>query len=210
MLGLLGKKIGMTQVFDESGNMIPVTVVEAGPMFVTQIKTVETDGYNAVQVAFGDQKEHRVNKPLKGHFAKSGVSLKRFIREFRVEDTASFSVGQEIKADLFENGAMIDVTGTSKGKGTQGTIKRWNTSRGPETHGSKHHRLVGSLGAGTYPARVIKGMTMAGRMGRETVTVQSLQIVRVEADRNLLLIKGSVPGPKGALVTIKNAVKAGK
>ena len=210
MLGLLGKKIGMTQVFDEVGNMIPVTVVEAGPMFVTQIKTVENDGYNAIQVAFGDQKEHRGNQPKKGHFAKAGVSLKRFLREFRVEDTSAFTVGQEIKADLFETGAMIDVTGISKGKGTQGTIKRWNTGRGPETHASKHHRLPGSLGAGTYPARVIKGMTMAGRMGRETVTVQSLQIVRVEADRNLVLIKGSVPGPKGALVTIKQAVKAGK
>ena len=210
MVGLLGKKIGMTQVFDATGNMIPVTVVEAGPLFVTQIKTVETDGYNAIQVAFGDLKESRANKPVKGHFAKSGVSLKKYVREFRVEDTSAFTVGQEIKADLFETGAMIDVTGISKGKGTQGTIKRWNTGRGPETHGSKHHRLPGSLGAGTYPARVIKGMTMAGRMGRETVTVQSLQIVRVEADRNLVLIKGSVPGPKGALVTIKQAVKAGK
>lgn len=210
MLGLLGKKIGMTQVFDATGNMIPVTVVEAGPLFVTQIKTVETDGYNAVQVAFGDLKESRANKPVKGHFAKAGVSLKKYVREFRVEDVAAFTVGQEIKADIFEAGAIVDVTGTSKGKGTQGTIKRWNTGRGPETHGSKHHRLPGSLGAGTYPARVIKGMTMAGRMGRETVTVQNLQVVRVEADRNLVLIKGAIPGPKGTLVTINKAVKASK
>jgi large subunit ribosomal protein L3 len=210
MLGILGKKIGMTQVFDANGNVIPVTVVEAGPMHVTQIKTVETDGYTALQVAFGETKPHRVNKPVKGHFAKAGVELKKFVREFTVEDASAFSVGQEIKADLFNEGAAVDVTGVSKGKGTQGVIKRWNHSRGPETHGSKSHRLPGSIGAGTFPGKVVKGMPMAGRMGREKVTIQNIEVVRVEADRNLILLKGAVPGPKGCLLTIRPTVKSGK
>lgn len=207
---ILGKKIGMTQVFNEDGVVTPVTVVEAGPVVVTQIKTVETDGYNAIQVGFADQKAQRVNKPLKGHFEKAGVSPKRLLAEFRVEDTAAFTVGQEIKADVLEAGMMVDVTGTSKGKGTAGTIKRHNQSRGPETHGSKYHRGPGSLGAASYPARVIKGMNMAGHMGHETVTVQNLEIVRVDAERNIVLVKGAVPGPRGGFVTFKKTVKNNK
>lgn len=200
----------MTQIFTETGSVVPVTVIEAGPMFVTQIKTVETDGYNAVQVAFQDLKENRANKPVKGHFAKAGVALKKYVREFRVEDTSEFTVGQEIKADLFEAGILVDVQGNSKGKGTAGTIKRWNQSRGPETHGSKFHRAAGSLGAASYPARVIKGMHMAGHMGNETSTVQNLEVVRVDADQNVILVKGAVPGPKGGIVTVKKAIKASK
>lgn len=207
---ILGKKIGMTQVFNEEGVVTPVTVVEAGPMIVTQIKTVETDGYNAIQVGFADQKENRLNKPTKGHFEKAGVAPKRFLKEFRVDNPADYTVGQELKADVLEDGMMVDVQGTSKGKGTAGAIKRHNQSRGPETHGSKYHRGVGSLGAASYPARVLKGMKMAGHMGHETVTVQNLQVVRVDAERNLLLIKGAVPGPKNGLLTINKAVKSGK
>jgi large subunit ribosomal protein L3 len=210
MIGIIGRKIGMTQIFTETGSVVPVTVVEAGPMFVTQIKTVETDGYNAVQVAFQDLKENRANKPVKGHFAKAGVALKKYVREFRVEDTSAFTVGQEIKADVLEAGILVDVQGTSKGKGTAGTIKRWNQSRGPETHGSKFHRAAGSLGAASYPARVIKGMHMAGHMGNETSTVQNLELVRVDAEQNIILVKGAVPGPKGGIVTVKKAIKASK
>lgn len=208
MIGIMGKKIGMTQVFTEDGVVIPVTVVEAGPVFVTQIKTVETDGYNAVQIAFGDIKDKNVNKPMKGHFAKAGVENKKYVMEFRVEDTSAYQVGQELKADIFEEGMKIDVTGTSKGKGTAGPIKRWNQSRGPETHGSKYHRGPGSIGAASYPARVIKGMKMAGHMGSEQVTVQNLEVVKIDTERNLLLVKGAVPGPRKGLVTIKKAVKS--
>jgi large subunit ribosomal protein L3 len=207
---ILGKKIGMTQVFNEDGVVTPVTVVEAGPVVVTQIKTVETDGYNAIQVGFADQKAHRVNKPLKGHFEKAGVSPKRLLAEFRVDNPAEYALGQEIKADVLEAGMMVDVTGTSKGKGTAGTIKRHNQSRGPETHGSKYHRGPGSLGAASYPARVIKGMNMAGHMGHETVTVQNLEIVRVDAERNVVLVKGAVPGPRGGFVSFKKTVKNNK
>lgn len=210
MIGIIGRKIGMTQIFDEAGSVVPVTVVEAGPMFVTQIKTVETDGYNAIQVAFEDLKENRANKPVKGHFAKAGVSLKKYVREFRVEDTSEFTVGQEIKADILEAGILVDVQGNSKGKGTAGTIKRWNQSRGPETHGSKFHRAGGSLGAASYPARVIKGMHMAGRMGNETSTVQNLELVKVDVEQNIILVKGAVPGPKGGIVTVRKAIKASK
>lgn len=210
MLGILGKKIGMTQVFDEAGNVTPVTVVEAGPCHVTQVKTVETDGYNAIQVAFGDAKAKNVNKPLKGHFDKAGVEYKRTLKEFRVENPAEFEVGQVITADVFEVGQAVDVTGTSKGKGTAGPIKRHNQSRGPETHGSKYHRGGGSIGAASYPARVIKGMPMAGRMGNETSTVQNLEVVRVDVERNLLLIKGAVPGARGGKVIVKASVKASK
>ncbi len=207
MKAILGKKIGMTQIFAETGEVIPVTVIEAGPEFVTQVKTVETDGYNAVQVAFEDQKAHRVNKPLTGHFAKSGVSPKKYLTEFRVEEGETYEVGQEITVADFEEGTKLDVTGTSKGKGTQGNIKRHGHHRGPMTHGSKHKRLAGALAAGTYPSRVFKGNAGPGRMGRETVTVQNVVLVKVDADRNLMLVKGAVPGGKGSLVRIQSAVK---
>jgi large subunit ribosomal protein L3 len=210
MVGIIGKKIGMTQVFNEEGIVTPVTVVEVTPMVVTQIKTVETDGYNAIQVASGDVKTKHVNKPLKGHFDKANVAYKRTLKEFRIENPTDFTVGQEIKADIFENGQIIDVTGTSKGKGTTGPIRRHNQSRGPETHGSKYHRGGGSIGAASYPARVFKGMPMAGRMGNEQVTVQNLEVIRVDAERNLLLVKGAVPGPKTGQVIISKAVKATK
>lgn len=204
---ILGKKMGMTQIFDEQGNVIPVTVIEAGPEVVTQVKTVETDGYNAVQVGFEDQKPQRVNKPMTGHFARAGVTTKKYLAEFRVEDGETYEVGQVITAADFEEGKKIDVTGISKGKGTQGNIKRHGHHRGPMTHGSKHKRLAGALAAGTYPSRVFKGNKGPGRMGRETVTVQNLVLVKVIADRNLLLVKGAVPGNKGGLVSVKYAVK---
>ncbi len=210
MEGIIGKKIGMTQVFNESGIVTPVTVVEVNPMTIVQVKTVETDGYNAVQVATGEVKEKHVNKPKKGHFDKAGVAYKKTLKEFRVEDASKFEVGQEITLDIFEDGQKIDVVGTSKGKGTAGTIKRHNQSRGPETHGSKYHRGPGSIGAASYPARVIKGMPMAGRMGNEQVTVQNLEIVKVDKERGLLLVKGAVPGPKGGQLVVKKAVKANK
>lgn len=210
MEGIIGKKIGMTQVFNESGIVTPVTVVEVNPMTIVQVKTVETDGYNAVQVATGEVKEKHVNNPKKGHFDKAGVAYKKTLKEFRVEDASKFEVGQEITLDIFEDGQKIDVVGTSKGKGTAGTIKRHNQSRGPETHGSKYHRGPGSIGAASYPARVIKGMPMAGRMGNEQVTVQNLEIVKVDKERGLLLVKGAVPGPKGGQLVVKKAVKANK
>lgn len=210
MKGILGRKVGMTQMFADNGNFIPVSVIEAGPMFVTQIKTVETDGYNAIQVGFEPKKESRTIKPEKGHFAKSGVGVKRVVREFRLDSVNGYELGQEIDCSIFEVGTLIDVAGTSKGKGTQGPIRRWNQSRGPETHGSKYHRGGGSIGAASYPARVIKGMKMAGRMGNERVTVQNLELVRVDAERNLLLVKGAIPGPKGGLVVVQEAVKASK
>ena len=210
MKGILGKKLGMTQVFDENGVVIPVTVVEAGPVVVTQIKTVETDGYNAVQVGYAERKEKHANQPMKGHFAKAKVSLKKHIREFLVDNTDDYELGQEIKVDAFTENDMVDVTATSKGKGTQGSIKRHNFSRGPETHGSKSHRTSGARSAGSYPARVFKGAKGSGKMGNETVTVQNLTVVRVDSERNLLLIKGAVPGPKGGLVTIKETVKVSK
>ena len=207
MKTILGKKIGMTQIFAESGEVIPVTVVQAGPEVVTQVKTVETDGYNAVQVGFEDQKPQRLNKPLTGHFAKSGVSPKKYLAEFAVEDGEEYEVGQEITVADFEEGTLIDVTGTSKGKGTQGNIKRHGHHRGPMTHGSKHKRLHGALAGATYPSRVFKGNKSPGRMGRDTVTVQNVRLVKVDADRNLMLIKGAVPGGKGSLVRIRPAIK---
>lgn len=210
MKGILGRKIGMTQIFDENGQFVPVSVVEAGPVFVTQIKTVANDGYNAIQVGFEPKKESRTNKPEKGHFAKANVEAKRVVREFRVESVEGFTLGQEVTAAMFDGVKMIDVIGTSKGKGTEGPIARWNQSRGPETHGSKYHRGPGSIGANSYPARVLKGMRMAGRMGNERVTVQNLELVRVDAERNLLLVKGAIPGPKGGLVIVQEAVKASK
>lgn len=210
MLGLLGKKIGMTQVFDEKGVQTPVTVIEAGPIYVSQIKTVEQDGYNALQVAFGEEKKHRKNKPELGQFDKAGIAPKKHLVEFRVEDPENYSVGQEISADLFEEGQFIDVTGTSKGKGTAGIIKRHNESRGPESHGSKFHRTPGSRGASATPSRVAKGVPGPGRMGYERVTVQHLEVVRVDADRNLLLVKGAVPGPRKGFLVMKPSVKVSK
>lgn len=207
MKAILGKKIGMTQIFAETGEVIPVTVIEAGPEVVTQIKTVETDGYNAVQVGFEDQKAHRVNKPMTGHFAKSGAPAKKHLTEFRPEEGETYELGQVITVADFEEGSKLDVTGTSKGKGTQGNIKRHGHHRGPMTHGSKHKRLAGALAAGTYPSRVFKGNKAPGRMGRETVTVQNVVLVKVDTDRNLMLIKGAVPGGKGSLVRVQYAVK---
>ncbi len=210
MKGILGKKAGMTQVFTEEGNVVPVTVVEAGPIYVTEVKTDELHGYSSIQVSYEERKSKRVNNPLKGHFNKAGVTPKRFVREFRVESAAEYTLGQELKVDMFEVGDIIDVMGTSKGKGTQGPIKRHNQSRGPMSHGSKYHRGPGSLGASSTPSRVFKGQTMAGRMGNERVTVQNLEVVQIDTERNLLLIKGAIPGPKGGLVTIKEAVKKSK
>lgn len=208
---ILGKKIGMMQVFSEEGLCIPVTVIEAGPCSVLQKKTVENDGYNSLKVGFVNAVEKRMNKPDKGQFAKAKVSVKKVIREFRLSDTSGYEVGQEIKvADVFQNGDKIDVSGISKGKGFQGTIKRYGQSGGPETHGSMYHRRVGSMGSNTSPARVFKGKKLPGHMGAERITVQNLDIVRVDADRNLLLVKGAVPGPKGGLLVIKNTVKGGK
>ncbi len=210
MKSILGKKIGMTQLFDENGAVIPVTVVEAGPVVVTQIKTEATDGYNAVQVGYLERKEKHSNQPMKGHFSKAGVELKKHLREFLVESTDAYELGQEIKVDIFAANEHVDVVGTSKGKGTQGSIKRHNYSRGPEAHGSKSHRVAGARSAGSYPARVFKGTKGSGKMGNERVTVQNLEVVRVDVDKNLLLIKGAIPGPKGGLVTIKETVKVSK
>ena len=207
---ILATKVGMTQIFNEDGVLTPVTVLQAGPVVVTQVKTVENDGYSAVQVGFADKREKLVNKPLKGHFDKAGVSYKRYIREFKLEDAESYALGQEIKADIFAAGDKIDVTAISKGKGFQGAIKRHGQSRGPMAHGSKYHRHAGSNGACSDPSRVFKGKKMAGHMGNKKVTVQNLEIVRVDAENNLLLVKGAVPGPKKAMVTIKETVKSGK
>ena len=207
MKAVLGRKLGMTQVFAEDGRLVPVTVIEAGPMVVTQIKNKETDGYEAVQVAFGEVKEKRVNKPLRGHFAKAGVGFKKFVREFKVEDLSAYSLAQEIKVDVFEAGEKVDAIGTSKGKGFQGPIKRHNQSRGPMTHGSRYHRGPGSMGAASDPSRVFKGKKLAGHMGAERVTIQNLEVVKVDVEKNLILIKGAVPGPKKCLVVIKKAIK---
>ena len=207
---ILATKVGMTQIFNEDGVLTPVTVLQAGPVVVTQVKTVENDGYSAVQVGFADKREKLVNKPLKGHFDKAGVSYKRYIREFKLEDAESYALGQEIKADIFVAGDKIDVTAISKGKGFQGAIKRHGQSRGPMAHGSKVHRHAGSNGSSSDPSRVFKGKKMPGQMGNKKVTVQNLEIVRVDAENNLLLVKGAVPGPKKAMVTIKETVKSGK
>ena len=209
MKGILGKKIGMTQIFTEHGEVIPVTVVEAGPVVVTQVKTTENDGYTAIQVGFGDAKEKSLNKPQKGHLAAANT-LKKHLKEFRVDSGEGYTVGQEIKADLFAAGELIDVTGISKGKGFQGPIKRHGQSRGPETHGSRYHRRPGSMGACSYPGRVFKNKKLAGHMGSVKVTVQNLEVVRVDADKNFILVKGAIPGAKGSVVTIKEAVKASK
>ncbi|NLU53626.1 MAG: 50S ribosomal protein L3 [Clostridiaceae bacterium] len=206
---ILGKKIGMTQVFDENGAVIPVTVVLAGPVSVIQKKTVEIDGYNAIKVGFEDISEKKVNKPLKGQFEKANVTPKRYMREFKLDDISGYEVGNVIKVeDMFQNGDKVDVSGISKGKGYAGTVKRFGTARGRMTHGSGYHRGLGSMGAHSDPSRIFKGKVMPGHMGAEKVTVQNLTVVRVDAERGLLLIKGAVPGPKGGLLVIKDSVKA--
>jgi large subunit ribosomal protein L3 len=205
--GILGRKIGMTQVFAENGDLIPVTVVEAAPNVVLQVKSVETDGYEAVQLGFEDKREKLSNKPEKGHVGKANTAPKRFVKEFNGVDLAGYEVGQEVKVDIFAEGEMVDVTGISKGKGFQGVIKRHGQSRGPMAHGSRYHRRPGSMGP-VAPNRVFKGKLLPGRMGGEQITVQNLQIVKVDTERNLLLIKGNVPGARKALLKIKGAVKA--
>ncbi|WP_313134914.1 50S ribosomal protein L3 [Anaerocolumna sp.] len=205
---LLATKVGMTQIFNENGALIPVTVLQAGPCAVTQVKTVENDGYSAVQVGFGDIREILVNKPRKGHFAKAGVANKKYLKEFKFENAADFTVGQEIKVDIFVEGDKIDATGTSKGKGFQGAIKRHGQSRGPMAHGSKFHRHAGSSGAATSPGRVFKGKKMPGQMGNVKVTVQNLEVVKIDTENNVILVKGSVPGPKKAMVILKQSVKS--
>ncbi|MDO5715237.1 MAG: 50S ribosomal protein L3 [Tissierellia bacterium] len=207
---LIGRKIGMTQIFDEKGIVTPVTVIEVKPNVVIQKKTVETDGYNAVQVATGEVKERRLNKPMKGHFDKAGVDYLKRLGEFRTDDVENFNIGDEIKVDIFEEQEHVDVTGNSKGKGTQGVIKRHGFGRGRETHGSKFHRMPGGMSAASYPGRVFKNHRMAGKMGNERVTMQNLEIVRIDTEKNLLLIKGAVPGPKKGFVTVKSTVKRGK
>lgn len=208
--GILATKVGMTQIFNEDGVLTPVTVLLAGPCVVTQVKTAENDGYNAVQVGFVDKRAKLVSKPLKGHFDKAGVSYKRYVREFKFENASEYSVKDEIKADIFAAGDKIDATAISKGKGFQGAIKRHGQSRGPMAHGSKYHRHAGSNGACSDPSKVFKGKRMPGHMGHVKVTVQNLEVVRVDAENNLLLVKGAVPGPKKSLVTIKETVKSGK
>ena len=206
--GLIGKKIGMTQLFDENGKVIPVTVVEAGPCTVVQKKTIENDGYEAIQVGFGDVKVQRVNKPMAGHFKKADVAPKKVLKEFRLENIADVNVGDVLKADIFAAGDRVDVVGTSKGKGTAGVIKRWNFSRLKETHGTGPvHRHGGSLGV-IDPARIFKGKKMAGHLGAEKVTVQNLDIVKVDAENNLIAIKGAIPGPKNGIVVIADSVKS--
>ena len=207
---ILATKVGMTQIFNEDGVLTPVTVLQAGPCVVTQIKTVENDGYSAVQVGFADKRENLVNKPMKGQFDKAGVSCKRFVREFKFENAEEFTVAQEIKADIFAAGDKIDATAISKGKGFQGAIKRFGQHRGPMAHGSKFHSHQGSNGACSDPSKVFKGKGMPGHMGSKRVTIQNLEVVRVDAENNLILVKGAVPGPKKSLVTIKETVKSGK
>ena len=205
---IMAKKIGMTQVFSETGNLIPVTVLEAGPCAVVQKKTVENDGYSAIQVGFIDAKANSVTKPEKGHFDKAGVSAKKYLKEFRLEDAESYELGAEIKADIFASGDKVDVSGVSKGKGYQGAIKRHGQHRGPVTHGPKSHRVVGSMSPATTPGKVKKNKNMAGHMGSVNVTVQNLEVVSADAEKNLILIKGAVPGPKGSVLVIKESVKA--
>lgn len=204
---ILGKKIGMTQVFTEDGNLVPVTVIQAGPCPVVQKKTVDVDGYSAVQLGYEDKKESRSNKPEKGHFAKANVPVKKYLKEFKLDNAAELNVGDVLDVTQFADGDVLDVTGTSKGHGYAGTIKRWGTHRGPMTHGSHYHRGPGSLGACSDPSRVFKGKKLPGHYGVDKVTIQNLDLVKVDNERNLLLVKGSVPGPKGGLLVVKNAVK---
>ena len=205
---ILGRKLGMTQVFNENGKIVPVTVVEAGPCAVVQKKTAEKDGYDAIQVGFDDIRANLVNKPRAGHFNKAGVSLKRILRELRLEDCSTYEVGQEFKADIFVAGEKIDVSGISKGKGFQGVIKRWNAHRGPMSHGSKFHRAVGSMGASSDPARTFKNKKLPGHMGNVNTTVLNLEVVKVMPEKNIILIKGGVPGPNKGFIVIRNSVKA--
>jgi len=205
---ILGKKIGMTQLFDEEGRVIPVTVIEAGPCTVVQKKTVDNDGYDAVQVGFIDKKEKNVTKPIKGHFDKAKVPYKRYLRELKLSNAAELNVGDVIKVDVFAVGDRVDVSGYTKGKGFAGAIKRWGTHRGPMAHGSGYHRGAGSMGAASNPSRVFKGKTLPGHLGVEKVTIQNLDVVKVDVEKNLLLVKGAIPGPKGGLVVIKDTVKA--
>ena len=207
MNGILAKKVGMTQVFEESGNLVPVTVLQAGPMVVVQKKTVETDGYNAIVVGFGEINEKNVNKPRKGQFKKANASYKRYLREFKVEDVEKYNLGDEITVEIMEGVEFVDVIGTSKGKGTQGVIKRHGFGRGRESHGSKFHRMPGGMGAATWPGKVFKGHRMMGRMGNERVTVQNLKVVKVDKENGIILIKGAVPGPKKGLITVRKAIK---
>lgn len=209
MKAIIGKKIGMTQIFDEKGTVIPVTAIQAGPCVVAQVKTTETDGYNSVQLGFGEVKEKHMNKPEKGHFAKAGISNKKHLREFRV-DSIDVKVGDEVKADVFTAGEKIDVQGTTKGKGFQGVIKRHGQSRGPMGHGSMYHRRPGSMGPTSTPGRVFKGKKLPGHMGVQTVTIQNLDVIRVDLDKNVILVKGSVPGAKGSLLKLRATVKAAK
>lgn len=205
---IMAKKVGMTQVFTDNGVFVPVTVLEAGPCVVVQKKTIENDGYAAIQVGYTEIREKLVNKPEKGHFDKAGVTAKRYLKEFRLEDAENYEVGAEIKADVFAAGDKVDVSGITKGKGFQSTIKRYNAQRGPMGHGSKSHRVVGSMSSGTTPGRVKKGKKMPGHMGHVNVTIQNLEIVRADAEKNIILVKGAVPGPKGSILVIKDSVKA--
>ena len=206
--GIIGKKIGMTQIFDEKGNVIPVTVIEATPNIVAQVKTVETDGYNSIQLGYGEIKDKHINKPEAGHFAKAKIANKKHLREFRLDDISSYKIGDEVKADIFAAGEKIDVQGTSKGKGFQGVIKRHGQHRGPMGHGSMYHRRPGSMGSTSTPGRVFKGKKLPGHMGAETVTIQNLEVIKVDLDKNIILVKGSVPGAKGSILKIKSSVKA--
>ena len=207
---IIGKKVGMTQIFDEKGLVVPVTVIEAGPCVIAQIKNAETDGYNAIQLGYGDVKEKHINKPEQGHFKKANIAFKKHLREFRVNSIEDIKVGDEVKVDVFEAGDKIDVQGTTKGKGFQGVIKRHGQHRGPMGHGSMYHRRPGSMGSTSTPGRVFKGKKLPGHMGVQTVTIQNLDVVRVDLDKNALLVKGSVPGNKGAILKIKLAVKSAK
>ena len=206
--GLIGRKVGMTQIFDEEGKVIPVTAIEVGPCTVTQIKTAEQDGYTAVQLGFGDVKEKKLNKPELGHLSKNKLAPKKYLREFRLDSVEGMKIGDELKADVFAVGDKVDVQGTSKGKGFQGVIKRHGQSRGPMGHGSMYHRRPGSMGPTSTPGRVFPGKNLPGHMGVETVTIQNLEVVKVDLDKNVILVKGSVPGAKGAILKIKSSVKA--
>ena len=205
---IIGRKVGMTQIFDEAGKVIPVTVLEAGPCVIAQVKSVETDGYNAVQLGFGDVKESKLNNPEKGHFTKSKLPLKKHLREFRMDSVEDVKVGDELKADVFAKGDKVDIQGISKGKGFQGVIKRHHQSRGPMGHGSMYHRRPGSMGSTSTPGRVFKGKNLPGHMGANTITIQNLEVVSVDLDKNVILVKGSVPGVNGAILKIKSSVKA--
>ena len=206
--GIIGRKLGMTQIFDEKGNVIPVTVIEAGPCVVAQVKTVETDGYDAVQLGFGEIKDKHINKPKRGHFAKAGLVNKKHLREFRLNKVEGIKVGDEVKADIFKAGERVDIQGTTKGKGFQGVIKRHGQHRGPMGHGSMYHRRPGSMGPTSTPGRVFKGKKLPGHMGAQTITIQNLEVIKVDLDKNVILVKGSVPGIKGAILKLKSSVKS--